>query len=116
MATRYGHEIAEDLVKANGWAWAPHDPEVFGDRWVIDPMTGEKMDPYSARELQSRRDMEELDRVLGNARVVFWKCPKKCTPNIQWQQTGPEMQATCQICGEKSPVINVGEAAPGSEG
>lgn len=64
MATRYGHQVGEQLVRERGWAWAPAsdlsnylDEAVFGDRGVVDPVTGEVCGPHDARRRQDERDL-----------------------------------------------------------
>jgi hypothetical protein len=59
MATRYGGQIADELV-AKGWTIkADSDPEVYGDPRVIDPQTGEAHTPYEGQKIQAERDAAE---------------------------------------------------------
>ncbi len=40
MATQHGYRIGKELVDKHGWKWSSSpEPEVYGDRWVIDPVT-----------------------------------------------------------------------------
>lgn len=64
MATRFGHQMAQELVDKYGWQWAPvlHAPgspedEVYGDRWVIDPLTGREMSPAEGCLVQNMRTL-----------------------------------------------------------
>lgn len=59
MATRYGHQYGKELVDNHGWAWdtAEKPEDWFGDRWVIDPITGTSMSPHDAKTLQAKRDL-----------------------------------------------------------
>ncbi len=104
MATRYGYQYGLELVEKHGWKWADHDKHVFGDRWVIDPVTGDKMDPHSAHDLQRIRDDSAALDAIFNVPFVFWKCPKKCNGMVEWATLPEGMQATCKDCGEKSPL------------
>lgn len=60
MATRHGHEIAARLVRDHGWHWALCDPDVIGDRWVVDPLTGQRHSPYEAQKIQAARDSGQV--------------------------------------------------------
>lgn len=60
MATRFGYQYAEELVRLHGWTWGPPLPKgVIGDRHVIDPISGVEMNPYEARVLQACRDEDK---------------------------------------------------------
>lgn len=57
MATRYGHEYGKELVEKHGWKWDEFvEEESYGDRRVIDPETGKRMNPHEGREIQAARD------------------------------------------------------------
>ena len=58
MATRHGYKYGLSLVSTHGWVWADTDPETYGDRWVVDPVTGTAMSPHQGREVQDARDAE----------------------------------------------------------
>lgn len=60
MATLNGYKYGEELVTKHGWKWAPVLEGVYGDQWVIDPVTGREMSPYEGRELQEKR-IEEAE-------------------------------------------------------
>ena len=59
MATRHGYEYGLELVQKHGWRWSETDEETYGDRWVIDPITGTVHNPYEARQIQAKRDTIE---------------------------------------------------------
>lgn len=70
MATRYGHVVLCWLAE-RGWTAAPLERSVVpghpegairpGDRHVIDPLTGEKYDVYSAARIHRERTGEYPD-------------------------------------------------------
>lgn len=59
MATRDGHQIGWYLVENRGWTWAD-EPEavMFGDPWVIDPVTKNPMSPHDGKKVQDERDRQ----------------------------------------------------------
>lgn len=62
MATANGYRYAEELVRVHGWAWdnTPMPDDFCGDQWVIDPITGKRMNPHEAREVQNTRTAREV--------------------------------------------------------
>lgn len=54
MATRYGYQVLQWLLE-RGWRPEPHGPEgaepICGDRGVLNPRTGVRMNVYDAARL-----------------------------------------------------------------
>lgn len=69
MATRFGHQLGEQLVEIYGWLWddTPMPDDHFGDRWVVDPVTKTRMSPHEAWKLQQERNTAAQSRPLPDS-------------------------------------------------